>query len=90
MDADESNNRREAVGILENCAKLSSLTMPTLVMHGSNDKLVPPNQAASSAHEVCCVSAQLSNGGDGKQSAHVSPSTSSMQLLATLPGCHMF
>ena len=33
------------VGILENRDKLGSLTMPTLVLHGEDDKLVPPEQA---------------------------------------------
>ena len=33
------------VGVLENIAKMRDITIPTLILHGSDDKLVPPEQA---------------------------------------------
>lgn len=33
------------VGLLENCDKLGGCVMPTLVLHGGRDRIVPPAQA---------------------------------------------
>jgi fermentation-respiration switch protein FrsA (DUF1100 family) len=33
------------VGLMENAEKLGECTMPTLVLHGGSDTLVPPAQA---------------------------------------------
>ena len=34
------------IGLLENEAKLSAVVAPTLVVHGSDDRVVPPHQSA--------------------------------------------
>lgn len=39
------------VGLLENCDKLAGCTMPTLILHGSADRIVPPAQAVQ-AHRA--------------------------------------
>ena len=42
----------EHVGLFENVDKLRACTMPTLILHGTADHILPPSQAKQ-AHRVC-------------------------------------